>query len=605
MQIAVIINGHREGQIITRTIVAAMQAASVAQKSGHTVKLLCVLDNADELTTAAVKALRVDIVPSTAGDLGVARNIGIEYATDADYVAFCDGDDLFGANWLARAAACAEKRGHAVYHPEYNFFFENANKLHRHIGTDHESFNRTDLIQYNPWSALCFAPRDLLMEYPYKPCVPGFGFEDLQFHLDTLADDVPHYVVPETLHAIRMKDPINSLCARKVAEKVMARKSRVLDIQRPPSGPEYDPPKEIPAWVPNEIQTIHEIEPLAWLNTPVDLRWYPRTKLGDLYWKMHDAWPEGSPVVLAPWMGRGGSEKAVLSVLRALGESTLFLTNVGPREWLHLLPPKCTLVDFAAEFEAMSVEDRAIILQRLVVQKRPLNLIACNTGLGVAVMSDCAEAFRHHTKLAVMSFNDAREGARRFSPLYWYIDRLLGKAAFISDNCNWLRRLRKLYDPASIGNFHALRFPVELAHVRRRHGDDSPAYFWAARNSHEKGPDIAKSLGVDMYTDFATFDALPLEKYNAMVLTSRSEGMPQTILEAAARGLPTLSLAVGGVAEFLPKELVFKNPAELAAAMRSMTSTELRSYGDNLQKKVLSENTQESFRIELLRILNA
>jgi glycosyltransferase involved in cell wall biosynthesis len=113
----------------------------------------------------------------------------------------------------------------------------------------------------------------------------------------------------------------------------------------------------------------------------------------------------------------------------------------------------------------------------------------------------------------------------------------------------------------------------------------SPAIFWAGRFCHQKNtellgriiqslPDVAldvygggePSREVELMTlalakpkvkllgPFASFSKIPLEKYSAFLFTSRFEGMPTVIINAAAAGIPIVASNVGGVSELVTSE---------------------------------------------------
>lgn len=136
---------------------------------------------------------------------------------------------------------------------------------------------------------------------------------------------------------------------------------------------------------------------------------------------------------------------------------------------------------------------------------------------------------------------------------------------------------------------------------------DAFAWGWVGRLSHEKGPDVMIKALVEMGGSgwHATFvGAGPLEAeltarvrttglgdrihfagavpdaaryfaaFDALALTSRSEGMPIVLLEAIAAGLPVVATSVGGVPEALSGRggltVPPESPGELADALEAV-----------------------------------
>jgi glycosyltransferase involved in cell wall biosynthesis len=77
--------------------------------------------------------------------------------------------------------------------------------------------------------------------------------------------------------------------------------------------------------------------------------------------------------------------------------------------------------------------------------------------------------------------------------------------------------------------------------------------------------------------------------FDAIVLSSRSEGVPMVLLEAAALGVPVISFAVGGVPEVLPHDggwlVPPDDPVSLGAAMTAVLGdmTSARARGARVQ----------------------
>jgi glycosyltransferase involved in cell wall biosynthesis len=107
---------------------------------------------------------------------------------------------------------------------------------------------------------------------------------------------------------------------------------------------------------------------------------------------------------------------------------------------------------------------------------------------------------------------------------------------------------------------------------------------------------LAADLNINECVHFAGYQAQPERFYQAMdvfALTSRSEGIPQAVLEASAAGLPVIASRVGGVPEVIEDGytgLLFESgdAAALAAGLQALAAdSELaRRLGDAGRRRV-------------------
>jgi hypothetical protein len=219
---------HREGALAAPALASMADMANRAAAAGVRVETRAILDRPDHDTQRIVRkagAWLDDIVTVDCGDLGATRNEGTRLSS-CSHLAFLDGDDMWGADWLVKASASAFTAGwpdDVVWHPEWLYYFDERDFdahtagglprsgtrsfLMKHVASDSAELDRRALLMNNFWSANVFASRALHERFPYREIdrSSGFGIEDWSWNIETLAAGVRHLVVPDSVHLIRVK----------------------------------------------------------------------------------------------------------------------------------------------------------------------------------------------------------------------------------------------------------------------------------------------------------------------------------------------------------------------------------------------------------------
>jgi glycosyltransferase involved in cell wall biosynthesis len=208
IDISIVVNAHREGLLVIPTLRSAVRSRNFALAEGYVCELIVVLDSSDKITYDVVQkwaSSDVRIIEVNHRDPGIARNEAVA-AAKGEWIAFLDGDDLWGENWLSSAVRCANAdRRLIVWHPEVSIYFGEASRIFRHIDMEEPDFSLYSMVASNPWTALHFSPRELLSRCPYVATGP-IGYEDWDWNVAVVEMGAIHKVVPGSGHAIRVKN---------------------------------------------------------------------------------------------------------------------------------------------------------------------------------------------------------------------------------------------------------------------------------------------------------------------------------------------------------------------------------------------------------------
>ncbi len=209
LRVDAILTAHGEGAMASVSYNSLLQAVEYAEARGIEVNKTVVLDNADKHTNVIFEGLDngTRIIETEFGDQGLVRNAAAE-SSECDLIAFIDGDDLWGENWLYEAHAYLSANDEkTIAHPEFNWFFEGVSSVLIGMDQDDPRFS-TDFLRFgNYWDAMCMAYRSAHVSIPYckRRIKDGFAFEDWHWNCETVWQGFNHKIVEDTIHFKRRR----------------------------------------------------------------------------------------------------------------------------------------------------------------------------------------------------------------------------------------------------------------------------------------------------------------------------------------------------------------------------------------------------------------
>jgi glycosyltransferase involved in cell wall biosynthesis len=234
--IGVIITAHKEAELLYATFKSAQVSIQrlTSVHSNVKISVTIYLDKPNTQTVAVAKDLadtfEINVIEGQNGDPGQARMDAIRNV-DCDYVALLDGDDLWSENWLKKCWDYTVSKKYTptskfVLHPEYNLIFGAHNVLVRQGDAESKMFDPSFLRVANYWDALCFAPKTVFLDIPFKKNDLEFGFahEDYLWMCETLSNDIPHYIMSNAIHFKRRRPGTVSQVAESKKVKVKLNK---------------------------------------------------------------------------------------------------------------------------------------------------------------------------------------------------------------------------------------------------------------------------------------------------------------------------------------------------------------------------------------------
>ncbi len=371
---------------------------------------------------------------------------------------------------------------------------------------------------------------------------------------------------------------------------------RLADIMLFTRAPEQHVVREVlPDWFIDQWKAVHAVEPDVfpdrWILDGTYLHHFPAPRIAGPYSDLRERFGGAAThVFLVPWLVKAGADLVVMNYVRAVCERqpaegvVVIATENIDSPWAAALPPGVRFVEFGKRYGCLDDEAQIALLLRLLLQQAPRVIHNINSRLGYHVFVRHGRSLRQGSRLFACAFCDniSAEGKLVGYVFHDLADCFDDLTMVFSDNQRVLDELHDVFalDPAKMAVHYQ---PTELSARRQRSrrpaGAKSLDVLWAGRLDRQKRPDILAEIArrcrpypfrfhvygytclepaaesirgaenVTWYGPYASFKELAMAEFDVFLHTAQWDGVPNTLLEGMAAGIPVVASNVGGIGE--------------------------------------------------------
>lgn len=411
----------------------------------------------------------------------------------------------------------------------------------------------------------------------------------------------------------------------------------------------------LPKWLDKEWRALHTIEKKIFPPSPLPMVYHTITddhyRVGLAYWEICKELRSDTYdyMLFVPWLKRGGADLFAVNYANttaSLGKKVLVISTnevaADYSEWRSQLDKNVDFLQFGTITQFFSADQKYRLLEQLIENTSVTTLHILNSELAYDFVRDhevYIKATGKHIVATAYSQSTDTTG-RVFGFSHSHIPQIYHLLDLITTDNEAVRSMwinEYAYNPQKIVVHHQPLTKNHYPAVNKL--SNSRRILWASRLAPEKLPQLVAKIAdllpedvhIDMYGDtssefpasklpahprvhylggFNGVASLPVEKYDVFLYTSLFDGMPNTPIEIALRGLPIVAARVGGLPDFIVKNgrLVedVTSPEAYAKAI-SDTLADIKSSFDSaktLRKKALHDFSEKSFISEVKKMLS-